>query len=117
MESYMDIKKDHIDGTDILNEQLKSIPVDVVSLNFEGAEITDKGISNLPFLHCIKSLNVSNTLITEKSLKVIATFTTLEKLWMSNIKSNDVYSLDTLINLNFLDFGNSETEFIDYLPK
>jgi hypothetical protein len=106
-----------IDGTNMSDEQLKSIPANVASLNFEGAKITNKGISNLPFLHSIKSLNVSNTLITEKSLKVIATFTTLEKLWMSNIKSNDDYSLDTLVNLSFLDFGNSETEFVDYLPK
>ncbi len=113
----MNIETDILDVTNISDEQLKSIPASVVSLNLEGSEITDKGISNLPFLHCIKSLNVSNTLITEKSLKVIATFTTLEKLWISNIKSNDDYSLDTLINLNFLDFGDHDSDFVEYLPR
>lgn len=113
----MNIETDILDATNISDEQLKSIPASVVSLNLKGAAITDKGISNLPFLHSIKSLNVSNTLITEKSLKVITTFTTLEKLWMSNIKSSDDYSLDTLVNLSFLDFGNNETEFVDYLPR
>lgn len=97
------------------DEQMRYIPANVVSLNLEGAKITNKGISNLPFLHSIKSLNVSNTLITEKSLKVITTFTTLEKLWMSNIKSNDDYSLDTLVNLSFLDFGDHDSDFVDYL--
>ena len=96
---------------------MRYIPASVVSLNLEGAKITNKGISNLPFLHSIKSLNVSNTLITKKSLKVIATFTTLEKLWMSNIKSNDDYSLGTLVNLSFLDFGNHDSDFVDCLPK
>jgi len=113
----MNIETDFLDVTNISDEHLKSIPANVVSLNLEGAAITDKGISNLPFLHSIKSLNVSHTLITEKSIKVIATFTTLENLWVSNIKSNDDYSLDTLVNLSFLAFGDHDPEFIDYLPK
>ena len=85
----MNHKSRYIDGTDMSNEQMRYIPDEVISLSLNGAPITDKGISNLPFLHSIKSLNVSHTLITEKSLIVIATFTTLEKLWMSNIKSSD----------------------------
>lgn len=113
----MNIETDILDATNMSDEQLKSIPANVVSLNLEGSEITDKGISNLPFLHSIKSLNVSNTLITEKSLRVIATFTTLEKLWMSNINSNDDYSLNTLVNLSFLDFGDHDLEVVDYLSK
>ncbi len=99
------------------DEQLKSIPADVVSLNFEGAEITDKGISNLPFLHRIKSLNVSSTLITEKSIKVITTFTTLESLHIENINSNDDYSLDPLVNLSFIILGDITSDYVDYLPN
>jgi hypothetical protein len=113
----MDMKESFIDGTNMSDEQLKGIPAGIVNLNFEGAKITDKGISNIPFLHNIKSLNVSNTLITEKSLKVIATFTTIENLWMNDIKLNGDYSLDTLVNLSFLAFGDHAPQFVDDLSK
>jgi len=98
------------------DEDLKSIPANVISLSLEGAKVTDKGISNLPFLYRIKSLNLSSTLITGKSIELISKFITIEKLWIDNVNLSEEYTLEPFKNLNFISFsGNSESEKHDYL--
>lgn len=105
-----------INGSNMLDEDLKNIPADVISLSLEGSKITDKGISNLPFLHCIKSLNLNSTMITDKSIKIISKFTTLEKLCIDNVNLSGEYPLEAFKNLNFISFvGNASPEWDDFL--
>jgi len=112
----MDVQEGFIDGSHMTDEQLKYIPSDVISLYLEGANITDEGISTLPFLHNIKSLNLNSTLITDESIRAISKFITLEKLWIEDTKVSNNYVIDPLINLNFIAFGgNGESETHDYL--
>jgi len=105
-----------IDGSNMSDEDLKIIPINVTSLNLEGAKITDVGISNLPFLHCIKSLNLSSTMITAKSIECISKFITIEKLWIDNVNLSGEYTLEPFKNLNLISFGgNNESEKHNYL--
>jgi len=105
-----------IDGSNMSDEDLKNIPIDVTSLHLEGAKITDIGISNLPFLHRINSLNLNSTMITDKSIELISTFITLEKLWIENVNLSGHYTLEPFKNLNFISFGsNGKSEKHDYL--
>lgn len=112
----MDIQEGFIDGTHMTDEQLINVPADVISLSLEGANITDEGISNLPFLHCIKNLNLNSTMITDKSIELISKFITIERLWIDNVNLSGEYTLEPFINLNFISFGGSgESEKYDYL--
>jgi hypothetical protein len=105
-----------IDGSGMSDADLKGIPSNVTSLSLDGAKITDKGISNLPFLHSIKSLNLNSTLITDKSIEIICKFITLENLWLDNVNLSNEYTLEPLTNLNFLSFGgDGKADNIDYL--
>jgi hypothetical protein len=105
-----------IDGSNMSDEDLKNIPTSVTSLYLEGAKITDTGISNLPFLHRIKSLNLSSTMITDKSIELISKFITIERLWIDNVNLSGEYTLEPFKNLNFISFGGiGESEKYDYL--
>jgi hypothetical protein len=116
MDRDIDFLEGFIDGTHMTDEQLKNVPADVISLSLDGANITDKGIYNLPFLYRIKSLNLSSTMITDKSIELISKFITIEKLWIDNVNLSGEYTLEPFKNLNFISFGgNGESEKHDYL--
>ncbi|TWX64595.1 hypothetical protein ESZ36_20080 [Colwellia demingiae] len=101
------------------DDDLKNIPADVISLSLDSEKITDKGISNLPFLYCIKSLNLESTQITNESIKVICKFTTLEKLWLNHASKKGEYEFNDLTDLTDLNFvslaGTGESIEIDHL--
>ncbi|AOT08712.1 hypothetical protein [Pseudoalteromonas luteoviolacea] len=100
----------YFDATQLEDNELSKVPSNVVSLSLENAPITDKGISNLPFLSNVRCIDLDSTFITDKSLEIISQFKNLEELWIEdfNITDSGFKLLALLPNLKYISFLDTE---------
>ena len=100
----------YFDASELDDCDLSKIPNDVISLSLENAQITDIGISSLPFLSKVRCIDLDSTLITDKSMEIITQFKTLEELWIEDLKITDYgFKLLALLpNLKYVSFWDTE---------
>ncbi len=100
----------YFDASELSDSEMSKIPENVISLSLENSQITDAGISNLPFLNRVRCIDLDSTLITDKSMEIITQFKTLEELWIEDLKISDYgfKLLASLPNLKYVSFWDTE---------
>ena len=97
----------HVDGTEFTDADLANIPTDTTLLQLECSQITDKGMLNLPDLPNLRCIDLDSTSITNLSMDKVATFLSLEEIWIEDTSITDE-GLIKLSPLNKLRYISAE---------
>ncbi|WP_018417408.1 hypothetical protein [Teredinibacter turnerae] len=100
----------YFDASGFDDSELSLVPEDTVCLSLENASITDAGISSLPRLKELRCIDLDSTKITDESMDVITSFTSLEEIWIEDvgITSKGFKKLALLPNLKYVSFWGTE---------
>ncbi|WP_010469956.1 hypothetical protein [Acaryochloris sp. CCMEE 5410] len=99
-----------INGSRYTDNDLQKIPKNTVFLRLENSFISDAGVVAMPQLDQIRCIDFDGCNITNKSLYRVATFHSLEELWLEDTQVNDsgIMLLGKLKSLKYLSVLNTQ---------
>lgn len=110
-----------INGSCYTDNDLQKIPKNTVFLRLENSFISDAGVVAMPQLDQIRCIDFDGCNITNKSLYRVATFHSLEELWLEDSQVNDseIMLLGKLKSLKYLSVLNTQvsSEVAQHLKK
>lgn len=106
----MHSKMGFINGSRYTDNDLQKIPKNTVFLRLENSFISDAGVVAMPQLDQIRCIDFDGCNITNKSLYRVATFHSLEELWLEDTQGNDsgIMLLGKLKSLKYLSVLNTQ---------